>query len=496
MQTKSMADQKPIRFVTDERLDFEQATPLRKSYVIGSSYRCGSTYLCWQLWNTGVLGAPTEVLNANIELRILMNRFKVSLPADYIAKLLSRRTSRNGIFGMKAHFHHFESFMNDYPALLDVLSPVSYIYINRRDKVAQAVSMAKALQTNWWSSRWEEGPSPPLHYDRDLIVKCMKEVELQDAGWLRWYDAKKIAPHEVIYEDLTADTPGTVRAIVELLGAQDDEPSEVHVPPAEKQSDDTNYEWIARFRQETQAAQERGGTEADGAEKPATGGHLFDRYDGLIKSLPEGPNSATGFIDVIRLRRRYDAIVGQNRALFQDARVLDIMSAHGFWSLAALDAGASHVVGIDAAQKSVDAAGKSFTGLSIPAESYRFIRSEIFAALKTFEPGQFDVIVCREFFELCHFSLFFHHLSRLRPKHVLLDTKVVTGQGPLARFSIATGRNRAILSIPSHELITLLCEADFKWRLIDWQAMGITDWTGIQDYARDDHRTYVLDRLP
>jgi trehalose 2-sulfotransferase len=498
MQVKSTVDEKAIRFVTDERLDFDSPAPLRKSYFIASSYRCGSQYLCWQLWETGVLGAPCEYLNPGYELRVLMKRFNVFTYPDYVAKLLERRTSKNGVFGMKEHFHHFEAFLKGYPELLDVLAPVTYIYINRRDKVAQAVSMAKALQTNWWSSRMEQGPRPPLQYDPELIAKCLSEVDLQDAGWQKWFEAHNVAPLHLVYENLTADTAGTVRSIVELLGVENDERVEVNVPPAKKQGDETNQEWIERFQREAKAG--GGGVpvpETQPSPEPsAVGPHFFDRYDQLIKSLPEGTNSATGFIDAIRLRRRYDAIIAQNRELFRGARVLDIASSQGFWSLAALDAGAAHVVGVEPSRDLVEAGEKNFSKHGIKPESYRFVRSGIFAALETFDPGAFDVILCKGFFEQSHFPHFFHHMSRLQPKHVVLDTRIAQGHGPIARFTVTTGRNGAIVATPNHELIEFLCEAEFRWRLINWQAMGITDWTGIQDYARDSHRTYVLDRLP
>jgi LPS sulfotransferase NodH len=426
---------------------------------------------------------------------------------DYIARLLERRTSKNGVFGIKEHFHHFEAFLKGYPELLDVLAPVTYIYISRRDKVAQAVSMAKALQTNWWSSRMEEGPKPPLQYDRELIEKCLKEVALQDAGWLKWFEAQAIAPFELTYEDLIADTDGAVGSIVELLGVENDERVAVTVPPAKKQSDETNQEWIERFERETKAGAESAKADAggeqgrapvadSGAASSTAGGHFFDRYDLLIKSLPEGTNSATGFIDAIRLRRRYDAIIGENRQLLRDARVLDLVSSQGFWSLAALDAGAAHVVGVEPSQKLVEAAEKNFGECGVEPGSYRFVRSGILAALENFDPESFDVILCKGFFEQCHFPLFFHHLSRLRPKHVILDTRIAPGHGPIARFAITTGTNGVIVSNPNHEVIEFLCEFEFRWRVVDWQAMGIADWTGVQDYARDGHRTYVLDHQP
>ena len=287
-----------------------------------------------------------------------------------------------------------------------------------------------------------------------------------------------------------------MRSIVELLGVQDDERVEVTVPPAKKQSDETNEEWIERFEREAKAGPSGAGAEASTSD-PGVGpaeGHFFDRHDRLIKSLPEGSNSATGFIDAIRLRRRYDAIVGQNRALFDKARVLDLVSSQGFWSLAAIDAGAAHVVGIEPAKAQAASAATIFADYGIDPDAYRFINSGVFAALDSFEPEAFDVILCKGFFEQSHFPQFFRVLSRLKPKHVILDTRIAPGHGAVARFGVTTGRNGAIISTPNHEAIEFLCGTDFKWRLVDWQALGIADWTGVQDYARDSHRTYVLDR--
>jgi LPS sulfotransferase NodH/pimeloyl-ACP methyl ester carboxylesterase len=501
-KAKMIANQEPIRFVTDERLDLNHFKPLRKSYIVASSYRSGSQYLCWMLWQTGRLGTPTEILNPANELRVLMNRFKVSSPSDYIAKLVAHRTTRNGVFSMKAHFHHFEAFLKEYPALLDALSPVSFIYITRHDKVAQAVSMAKALQTGWWTSRMEQGLKPPLHYDRQMIANCLEEIEQQDLSWRRWFEAHKVTPFQVTYEDLTTDAEAIVQSIVEFLDVQNDEPDQVNVPPARKQSDETNQGWIERFLRESTAGQD--GREVGPSvakNKVATKGaslqpeHFSDRYEHLIKRLSEEVNSATGFVDMIRLRHRYNAIIGQNRELFQNACVLDIMSSYGFWSLAALDAGAAKVVGVESSPVLVDAGAKNLAEQAIDPGRYQFIKSDVFAALDTFRPRQFDVILCKGFFEQCHFPRFFRQLSRLQPAHVVLDTRITRGQGPLARFAIATGRTRTIISIPNPELIAFLCEAEFRWRLVDWHAMGISNWTGIQDYARDTHRTYVLDRV-
>ena len=487
----------PVRFVTDYRLDFNHFTPVRKSYIVASSYRSGSQYLCWRLWQTGVLGAPSEVLNPTSELRVLTNRFKASSPSDYMTKLLGRRTTRNGVFGMKAHFHHFETFLKDYPRLLEVLAPVSYIYISRQDRVAQAVSMAKALQTNMWTSRMEEEQKPALRYDRDMITKCLADVEQQDLTWREWFRAHAVEPFEVTYDQLTSDPTRVVGRIVALMGVQHDDPEPVNVPPAKKQGDETNEEWISRYERESMAL--RQGSSGRGDAAPATDvaaddtGHFFDRYAAAIQRLPTGGASATGFLDFISLRRRYDTILARHREMFEGARVVDLMSSYGFWSLAALDAGAAHVIGIESSAEAVTAARATFTDCGQDPSRFEFINDDLFAGLQGLQPRQADVVLCQSTFEQVDVRLLFEHLFRLQPKQIILDTAVVPAEGPVLRFTLNLGD---VLGSPNHSMIMFLCDVyGFRWRLVNWRGLGLSDWAGIHEYERDQRRTYILERI-
>jgi LPS sulfotransferase NodH len=568
VQVKVVTDQQPIQNVMDARLDFNHNGSLRKSYVIASSYRCGSVYLSSKLWQTGLLGAPMTYLGSRHALHPLMRRFKTLTPAAYVAALIAHRSSRNRVFGMKEHFINFEGFIKEYPPFLEVMAPMTFIYISRGDKVAQAVSMAKALQTGQWTSRVAEaGAAGPVQYDSALIANCIKEIAQQDAGWKRWFEANNITPFELTYEGLTADMDRTVRNVVQLLGVQNDEPDVVELPATKKQSDETNEKWIERFRREMPAGEEPRETIAraiasdafaagadrqwwieryrqatlgeprdddaragpaggdrqalderppreprvreDSGEKGASAttsdsigsngqtpvpvAHFCDRYERLIESLPTGKESSTGFIRTIRLRRRYDAIIGQNRELFDKARVLDLMRAHGFWSLAALDAGAAYAVGVEPTRREFRKATNNFVEYRINPTSYRLIESGIFEALQHFDRDTFDVVLC-PFAEDCYFVDFFRQLIRLGPKHVIIDTKVRAGQRPIALYELTRGHG-AIQVTPSHALIEFMCEDEFRWRQVDWNAMGIAHWTGIKAYATGHHRTYVLDRL-
>ena len=240
----------PFRNWMDARLDFPRSAPLRKSYVVASSYRCGSTFFCSELWRTGVLGAPAEYLNigeGRMLRDVMAKRLQAVSPDDYFARLLARRTSRNGIFGMKAHFHHFEPALRWCPSMIKLLSPVTYIHLNRRDKLAQAVSMAKAMQTDAWTSM-DGAAETTLRYDEGSIIRCLEDIQQQGLGWLRWFEINNITPYVVNYEDLVAERASVIRSIVELFDVQNDEPEEIYPPIAERQGDETNVAWAARFR--------------------------------------------------------------------------------------------------------------------------------------------------------------------------------------------------------------------------------------------------------
>jgi LPS sulfotransferase NodH len=523
-----------IRHYGDVRLDFSRPGTMRKSYIVASAQRCGSTFLCNKLWQTGVLGAPAAYFQnrrrpSTKTLRdLMMVRLKASSAAEYLEKLLAVRTSANGVFGMKAHVHDFEAMLSQNPEVLSRLSPVTYIYVDRANKLAQAVSLAMALQTDTWSTLKESRPEA-LRYDKDLIAKCLEQNEQQELAWHQWFKDNAITPFHVTYEDLIADTAAVVRHIKQLLDVDDDEPEEVPVPAIEKQGDETNMEWIARYQRETQAGDEYEDEyeEDESAQqddrppivegilpsirhRPAPAptetaekaSHGFDRVDRCIKTTPAGQKAVTGVVDSIRWRYRYEAIIAQNRTLFQNARVLDIQGIDGRWSLAALEAGASHVVCVENRQKAIDSAKKSFTEYGAKPESYRIVNAKIFAALRTFNPGEFDLILCKEFVGQSDPRLFFNQLRRLRAKHVILDAAIARGTTPIAAFKLGNqaeparnvaGRLAPIIAVPNHELIMLLCDYfGFQWRLVDWRALGITDWTGLHDYERGSRRTYVL----
>ncbi len=529
------AEQNP-QTITAKSFDFPGPVRLRRSYIVASTPRCGSTFLCSLLWQTGVLGAPSEYWNCHksgarktIGIR-MMERLEATSGADYLTKLLACRTSQNGVFGVKVHFFDFQEVLRGFPHMLEMLAPVTFISIEREDKIAQAVSLARSLQTGAWIAG-RNRQRPDLTYDRDLISRCLTSLEAQRLGWVRWFETSRIDPHRVSYEKLAADTGGVVSGIVELLGVQGDEPHEIEVRTVQRQTDGTNKEWASRFESELLAATEsrRATAAIEPDRSPPTAGngrsapnrqsrpaqsveHFFDRYDRIKFTEAEDRQGGLGVFAKKRRRDRYEAIIGRNRELFQSARVLDVQCGGGIWSLAALDAGAAHAVGVDSHVKPIEIARQTFRKYGVKSGSYEFVRAKLFAALRTFSPGTFDLILCQDSLSDLHF--FFNQLQRLEPKHVILDTAISSRRRrPAVVFKTTTFKLRdpkttapeakprrriaSIVALPNHAVISMLCERfGFRCRLVDWQTLGITNWVGIADYENDRRRTYVLDRLP
>ena len=162
---------------------------------------------------------------------VMAKRLQASSPEDYFVKLLARRTSRNGVFGMKAHFHHFEPALAWCPSMLERLSPVTYIVPQSPGQAGPGGVDGEGDADQRLDVDGQRRRDAP-RYDEGLIRRCLEEIERQRLGWLRWFEINAITPVVVSFEDLIADRAGVVRGVVELLRVEGDEPERFVPPPS------------------------------------------------------------------------------------------------------------------------------------------------------------------------------------------------------------------------------------------------------------------------
>lgn len=132
-----------------------------------------------------------------------------------------------------------------------------------------------------------------------------------------------------------------------------------------------------------------------------------------------------------RLNLRHDAVIAQNADLFPGARVLDLASHDGRWSMAALEAGATSVLGIEARPELVANAESSLRHYEVEESRFRFVAGDLFEVLEREQP-QVDVVLCLGF--LYHTLRHNELLTRIRrtgAHHVVLDTEIHRGEQPV-----------------------------------------------------------------
>jgi tRNA (mo5U34)-methyltransferase len=166
-------------------------------------------------------------------------------------------------------------------------------------------------------------------------------------------------------------------------------------------------------------------------------------------------------------------------------RVLDLGCNAGFWSLAAIDAGADFVLGIDGRQMHIDQANLVFDAKGVEPNRYRFQRSDVFDVELHAEP--FDIVLCLGL--LYHVRKPFELLERIAAWNadlLVIDTRLAARvRGPYFRVvrqdldEPRSALDRPIALHPTSAAVALLAReygyrcAMLRPRFTDWRASGM-----------------------
>lgn len=230
-----------------ESFDFAEETVPRQYYMIASTPRSGGTLLSQHLWNSGIMGAPAEYFGFYSTFLRLVARLQPDTIEDYMTRLMPRRTTANGVFGFKVHYDHLQFMLLS--GMLTRLGQMQVIAIERQDRLAQAVSHARALQTGQWNSLNKTPRAEPA-YNADLIRWSLNHLGAQRQGWQAFFEQHKLTPLTVDYHQLAADPAGTAQQVIAQANVPQAPVTPVTLPMVERQGDGTNAAWVERFRRE------------------------------------------------------------------------------------------------------------------------------------------------------------------------------------------------------------------------------------------------------
>ena len=251
------------------------------SYVICTSPRSGSTLLCKLLAATGVAGNPKSYFHEPSIADWL--EYAGAGPCDLADEryaletvfkaVLAKGSLDTGMFGLRLQRHSFNFFIRklavrcpgfscDVERLQAAFGRTAFIHLTRRDKVEQAVSFVKAMQTGLWHRAPDgtelERLAPPQEpvFDPAEIGKHVEVFTAYDRQWESWFAEERIEPIRMTYEALSSDPAGTLRRLLEDLGLDGKAASGI-APGVAKLADSTNQDWVARFRSEKDDAERR-----------------------------------------------------------------------------------------------------------------------------------------------------------------------------------------------------------------------------------------------
>ncbi len=189
--------------------------------LIAFSLRSGSNFLCDCLTENG-LGQPTEYFQYPFgdvngwcydELSVSRSDFPGFL------KALFQQRSKNGIFAAKVAWDHknalLEAIQKSFQGVTtfsEVFPRLRWIHIERRDKIGQAISLARAVQSGQWSSSDEARPFE-FEYDFFLLLSYLQTILAESYFWHQFFDSVQVPVLRVAYEDFVVQPRETVLAI-------------------------------------------------------------------------------------------------------------------------------------------------------------------------------------------------------------------------------------------------------------------------------------------
>jgi len=207
--------------------------------------RCGSNYLAHLLASTGRLNEAGEFFNAPTVTAHVRERRLPSLGA-YV-NFLSNRLDMNGWLVAKLGIEQLV-MLTEARILDQIRNRTHFILIERRDRVAQAVSRLVAEQNYQWTSQQAARiPDDRLVYAREAITLHAASVEAQNFMFLRFFASNGIAPLHFAYEAVVADPQ---RALTEIgatlgIGALVSDPARIGIAP---QDSPLKRAWYARYK--------------------------------------------------------------------------------------------------------------------------------------------------------------------------------------------------------------------------------------------------------
>jgi LPS sulfotransferase NodH len=236
----------------------------RRCYLICGVARSGSNLLSDGLRDTGRAGRPNQFFLPSSESQFrAAHHFVAEVNfADYVRGIVEKTVTGNEVFGFKLMGWYLNDFLgrlrqtgefggaerSDLEVLLNAFPCLRFIQITRREKLRQAISKARAVQTGLWKVQNGKTEVAGPQFDRLLITQCLQEAEEEESIWSAFFVRIGRKPFRVEYEALSRDYETTIRAVLDFLEISLPRRIKINQPATIRQSDALSDEWERQYR--------------------------------------------------------------------------------------------------------------------------------------------------------------------------------------------------------------------------------------------------------
>ena len=214
----------------------------KKSYIECSNIRSGSTLLCKTLEQLEEYGHPEEYFHPNTVGKLNLDNDPHAF-LKYCESIVQENSTPNGVFGIKLHWYQLQNLLKmaresqhfkkkqDLEILNTLFPQPKFIYLWRRDVVAQSVSAVIVFQSGQWEKLKLDKSEKLTHHEnvsensRKKTIKFKpisiyefeKFLQTQNQAWKNFFQDNQLPHYEVIYEDLVDIFNQEINNILDFL---------------------------------------------------------------------------------------------------------------------------------------------------------------------------------------------------------------------------------------------------------------------------------------
>ena len=227
-----------------ESHDFPRVDKPSKILIIASTSRCGSHMLGHALHKTNSFGFPLEYANP-VNLPEWQKRLGIENFHGLLTEIQQRRTSPNGVFGIKIHYDQIKQF-GGFHHLMKCLPNAYYILLSRKDVLRQAVSFSIAHQTGVWISGQKPVNDNPK-YSFKQINKCLRQTILDNSSWRYILAACGCNYIEMNFDYIRSNLAQSIEEIANFMDVKVNPEKIPKEQVTKKQSNEINTDWAMKF---------------------------------------------------------------------------------------------------------------------------------------------------------------------------------------------------------------------------------------------------------